>query len=756
MPPLNAHENDVSSWIPALSDFIWKRSELGAMIVDEEKKEISIATFGRINEKELKKCIHETINAIEENPTLSKKANSQTLPKGLRVKSLKAKKTLIEKDTCHSAHLFLEWRQIPWPKMMATSKAKHDHEEEHDWKELLIFCALCAICGSLGFIFEFFQIGPRWLRVFCYSLAILFGGWDAAKDVAHKIPKGKLDIHFLMLAVALGAVTIGALKEGALLLFLFSLSGALEHLAQDRTHKAIKSLFKIAPKTAIILSASGQEEELAIEEIVPGMEIIVKPGQLFPVDATILSGETAVDESNITGEATPIDKTKGAEVYSGTMNLWGTVQARVTRPAKESSLQKIINLIHEAQHLKAPSERFTDRFGTPYTYGILGLVTAMFFFWWLGLGLDPFINTPNGFSAFYRAMTLLVVASPCALVLSIPSAILAAIAWGASNGVLFRGGAAIEKLSEIDLVALDKTGTLTTGELKVLKIESFPAGREEEVLELAYSLEKKAHHPIAHAIVAYGNAKGLKEKALDNFVSLTGAGLKGKFDEGLCVIGRRSLLESGPLAQWAKKLPPAEEAYTEVWVVYKDVVGRLLLRDSIRKNSKPVLKRLEALGIKTVMLTGDRKETAHSVSKQLGIQEVCSSLKPEDKVEIITKYTHLGKKVAMVGDGVNDAPSLAAAYVPVAMGARGSDAALEQSEVILMNDRIENFLKAYEISLKAKRIIKTNLTISLLSIIIMVVASSLGLVPLSLGVLTHEGSTVFVCLNSLRLLYKKI
>jgi Cd2+/Zn2+-exporting ATPase len=361
-------------------------------------------------------------------------------------------------------------------------------------------------------------------------------------------------------------------------------------------------------------------------------------------------------------------------------------------------------------------------------------------------------SSPETRSAFYRAMTLMVVASPCALVLSIPSAILAAIAWGARHGVLFRGGAAIEKLADISAVALDKTGTLTTGELAVVGCESYPRGREREVLQLAYTLEAKSQHPIARAITRHAKAEGLTPLALDDFQSLTGQGLRGKVAGATLLLGRRELLESGPLAAWAKELPPAAAELSEVWVIGQDMVGRVLLKDQIRAESREVLAELKKLGIKTVMLTGDRRHTAEAVAKELGLDEVRAGLSPEDKVAAIQALRAEGRKVAMVGDGVNDAPCLAAADVSVAMGARGSDAALEQAEVILMHDRIENFLAAHRLSRRARSVIRQNLTISLGVVIVMVVATAFGAVPLAIGVAAHEGSTLVVCLNSLRLL----
>jgi Cd2+/Zn2+-exporting ATPase len=347
----------------------------------------------------------------------------------------------------------------------------------------------------------------------------------------------------------------------------------------------------------------------------------------------------------------------------------------------------------------------------------------------------------------------MVVASPCALVLSIPSAILAAIAWGARHGVLFRGGAALENLAGVGVVALDKTGTLTTGELTVTGCESFPPGREREVLELAYALEAKSQHPLARAIVRHARSQGAKAAEVEDFQSITGQGLRGRLDGATLLLGRRELLETGPLAGWARDLPPADAEFSEVWVIGHGLVGRLLLRDQIRAESRGVLAELKAMGIRTVMLTGDRRHAAEAVARQLGIDEVRAGLSPEDKVAAILALRAGGQKVAMVGDGVNDAPCLAAADVSVAMGARGSDAALEQAEVILMDDRIENFLAAQRLSRRARAIIRQNLAIALGVVGVMVIATAAGSLPLAVGVAAHEGSTLIVCINSLRLLF---
>jgi Cd2+/Zn2+-exporting ATPase len=303
------------------------------------------------------------------------------------------------------------------------------------------------------------------------------------------------------------------------------------------------------------------------------------------------------------------------------------------------------------------------------------------------------------------------------------------------------------------VVALDKTGTLTTGELAVVGCQSFPPGQEAQVLELAVSLEGKSQHPVARAVLRHGRALGVLRKEVEDFESLTGTGLRGRVGGFACVLGRRELFATGPWREFFERMPPVETDLNEVWVISDKLVGRLLLRDEIRKESGATLRRLREEGIRTVMLTGDRRHAAEEVAKQIGIDEVRSGLAPEEKVAAITELSRSGMKVAMVGDGVNDAPSLAAAFVSVAMGARGSDSALEQAEIVLMNDRIENFSFAYDLSVQARRVIRQNLFVSLGTITVMVIVSIAGAIPLSLGVFAHEGSTVVVCLNGLRLLF---
>lgn len=740
---MHDHHDRGADWGAKLAEFLRQQPGVGAVRFAPESHKLEVATLGAVDMAKLQAGLNETLAAIGSQWA----AEDRKAPRGFNI-TQKDGRTVISRDTCATAEKMWLWREVEWPDIDA---AIEEHESE--WKELAVLATACAVFGGAGFAVQQWVPGLPWLAQGLFALGVMAGGWDAAKDSCENLKSLRLDIHFLMIAVALGAIAIGARGEAVLLLFLFSASGAMEEYALDRTHREVSSLLKSAPKQALRIDDDGRESEISVDDLEIGDRVRVKPGGAFPADGEVVTGRSASDESTLTGEAVPVEKTVGDPVFSGTLNLWGAVDFAVTKLPTESTLQKIIRLIQTAQKLRAPSERFTDKFGPGYTYVVIGASALMFFVLWLGFGVPAFTNTEEVRSAFYRAMTLMVVASPCALVLSIPSAILAAIAWGARNGVLFRGGAAIEKLAAVTAVGLDKTGTLTTGELAVVGCESFPPGREGEVMELAYALEAKSQHPIARAIVRHAKAEGVKSRDLSEFESLTGKGLRGRLDGANVLLGRRELLESGPLADWARDLPQAPAELSEVWVLGDRMVGRILLQDQIRAESAQVLRALHESGVHTVMLTGDRRHAAESVAKQLGVDEVRAGLSPEDKVEAVQALREAGHRIAMVGDGVNDAPSLAAADVSVAMGARGSDAALEQAEVILMDDRIENFLAARRLSRRAVAVIRQNLVISLGVVVIMVLATTFGAVPLAVGVAAHEGSTLVVVINSLRLLF---
>ncbi len=746
------------SVVNALSD----DPTLEAVTIDRARKTISVATLGVTNVPRLTERISDTFQQAQGSQSdhqcmlLLGQGECQSCVAPLselqrqRISiQHEGDKTTIARVTCPTAPKFWRWRDIPWPKVVQRDVEFLEHADEIDeWKAQLAAAVLCGLFGLSAFLFRAYP-----LSTLGYVLAYVAGSWFTVQEVWERLRQRAIDVHFLMLAVAMGSASVGAWGEGAMLLFLFSFSGALEHFALGRTQKEIRSLFREAPKFATILDERGQEQEIEVERLRPGMRLLIKPGAQFPVDAEVAKGQTASDESNLTGEAAPVEKGVGDLVLSGTMNLWGAVEALVLRPVAESSLQKIVHLIKEAQRQKAPSQQFTDRFSTYYTYSVLGLSLAMFFVWWLGFGQAPFAARNLSHSAFYHTMILLVVASPCALVLSIPSAVLAAIAWSARHGILFRGGAAVEKLAAITTVALDKTGTLTTGELRVEKVESFPPGREDEVAQLAYSLERLSTHPLARAITRHGKQQGLRIIELQDFESITGQGLRARHEGEHCVLGRREWLAEHPRGVTIADIPPAHAGLSEIWLIRGELVGRLILRDDVRAQAPSLVEALRRAGLRTVVLTGDRKAAAEHLRQELKLDDVRAELKPEEKLSAIRALTEQGQRVAMVGDGVNDAPSLAAAYIGVAMGARGADAALEQADVVLMHDRLENFLAAFHLSQRARRIIRQNLFISLGTVVVLVTFALMGQIPLTLGVVGHEGSTVVVVMNSLRLLF---
>ena len=736
---------------------------LEAVTIDRARKTISVATIGKTDPPKIAERLASTLQIAQEAQAdhgctlLAGTGECRTcvrpLPQSQRGRiniEHQGEITTIARVTCPTAPRFWRWSNIPWPKVVQRDVEFLEHAHELDeWKAQLAAAVLCGLFGLSGAL----SGSKPALATTMFGLAYLAGAWYTAQEVWERLEKRAIDVHFLMLAVAAGSACIGAFGEGATLLFLFSLSGALEHFALGRTQREIRALFHDAPKSALVLDEQGHEREVPVEQLSPGHRLLIKPGAQFPVDAEVAKGESASDESNLTGEATPVEKRVGDIVLAGTINLWGAVEAVVLRGAAESSLQKIIRLIKDAQRQKAPAQQFTDKFGTAYTYSVLGLSLAMFFVWWLVFGQPAFARKGEVHSAFYHAMTLLVVASPCALVLSIPSAVLAAIAWSARHGILFRGGAAVEKLAGITTVALDKTGTLTTGELRVEKVESFPPGREQEVASLAYSMEKLSTHPLARAITRYGKQEALPAIELTNFESVTGHGLQARHRDMDCLVGKQDWLCTkipGPAPIVGQNLDPG---MSEIWVAHGDLRGRILLRDDVRPQSKHVLQELRAEGLEILVLTGDRKATAEHLRAELFLDDVRAELKPEQKLAVIRELTERGRVVAMVGDGVNDAPSLAAAHIGVAMGARGADAALEQADVVLMHDRLENFLAAFQLSHRARGIIRQNLVISLGTVIVLVVFALMGTIPLTVGVVGHEGSTVVVVMNSLRLLW---
>jgi Cd2+/Zn2+-exporting ATPase len=609
---------------------------------------------------------------------------------------------------------------------------------ERDHRLMLLLAAICGLSTLGGFLLQRAGVGAAPIAL-CFAVAYLTGGWFAAQDVAYELKRGKIDIHFLMIAVALGALAVNAWTEGATLLFLFSLSNALEQFANYRTRKSIESLLKAAPKYALRRENDGWVE-VPVEQVGPGDELLVKAGELFPVDGIVLEGASSADESALTGEAIPVAKEIGDAVSGGTLNVDGQCVIRALRALEESALSRILSLIEVAQQQKAPAQRFTESFSRYYTWVALSLSAVVFIVLLL-------LHRPAA-DAFYRAMTVLVVASPCALVLSIPSAILVAIAAGARRGILFRGGVAIENLAGATQFAFDKTGTLTKGALIVAGISAFEAQTEERVLQIAASVAQFSTHPLARAIVAEAEKRKLPLLKTDDFLNVAGFGMEASIDRGRISVGNRRLMRDRGIT--LPVIASGNEA--EVWVASARPLGVIYLRDEIRPAAKGVVDFLKRSGVSVTLLTGDRPGPASMVADQVGIEDVRAEMNPQAKLQCIHDWRAAGKKVAMVGDGINDAPSLTAADVSIGMGARGSDAALEQADIILMHDKIENVEQAFRLSRRARAVIRQNIAISLGVILFLIVSALAEKINLTAGVIGHEGSTVLVILNGLRLL----
>jgi len=613
---------------------------------------------------------------------------------------------------------------------------------------------------------------PGWTVTLAAVLAFAAGGYSGLVGAIEEAKHGKLDIDFLMIAAALGAAAIGEWEEGALLLFLFTLSGALEGFAMERTRRAIEALADLRPETAR-LRQGETEIEVAVDMLQLGNLVLVRPGERLPVDGIITQGTSSLDQSPITGESIPVQKQVGDQVFAGTINGSGAIEVEVQKLTGESTLSKIIKLVEEAQQDSTPTQRFIDRFSQPYTYVVIaGTLLAI---------ILPSLFSSEPFSAtLYRAMTLLVVASPCALIISTPASVLSAIAAAARNGVLFKGGAYLEKVADIRIVAFDKTGTLTHGKPTVTDVHPLAGCTEDQLLRIAASAELHSEHHLGHAIIAEAKGRGLAlEKPLE-FYAVPGHGIQAHFERQ----GQREIIYIGNdklFMSEAMDFSPAirligetlqQQGKTAMIVVRRitgkdtpdaahnwEVLGFIAVADTVRPEAKAAIAELHALGMqRIVMLTGDNKSVANGIARDLGITETYSDLLPQQKVEILQRLVKEGK-TAMVGDGINDAPALAVATVGIAMGAGGTDVALETADVVLMTSDLSKLPFMLNLGRQAERIVHQNVIFSVSVIVALVTATVLlpallpGFVlPLPLGVVGHEGSTLIVVINGLRML----
>lgn len=676
--------------------------------------------------------------------------------------------------------------------------AKHDHEkghthdDGHDHKEdkhnheeaghshggifgkntELIFSIICGALLGTGFGLSYIDgISPIVSLVF-YIGAYIFGGFFTAKEAVQTIAKGGFEIDFLMLVAAIGAAILGSWAEGALLLFLFSMGHALEHFAMEKARKSIAALTELAPKTAL-LKQDGQTKEVKIEELKKGDVIVVKPNTKISADGIIVNGNGSVNQAPITGESIPVDKIAVEDidinideagkldakyrVFAGTINGNELLEIKVIKEASDSTLSRLVKMVNEAQTQKSPTQQFTDRFEKFFVPAVLTLVVLLCF---------AFVVIDEPFSkSFYRAMSVLVAASPCALAISTPSAVLSGVARAARAGVLIKGGRPLEDLGVLTALAFDKTGTLTEGKPKLTKTVPLNGITENELLKIVVAVESLSDHPIAKAIVRDAKEKIGSDNILQahDMEAVLGKGIKAALGNDEVFMGNLALFEkldeAKPSEQLINEVRKSEEEGNTTMLVRKnkEYIGLLAVMDTPRKEAKEALEQLQKIGIrKMIMLTGDNQKVGDAIAKQVGITEAWGGLLPEQKVDAIKKLVEQENKVAMVGDGVNDAPAMAKSTVGIAMGAAGSDVALETADIALMGDKLSLLPFAIGLSRKAKGIIKQNLIISLGVVAMLIPLTILGIATIGPAVIAHEGSTLIVVFNALRLLaYKK-
>ena len=579
-----------------------------------------------------------------------------------------------------------------------------------------------------------------------YLAAYAFGGFFTVRDAVQSLWAKRFDIDTLMLVAAVGAAALGDWAEGALLLFLFSLGHALEHSAMDRARNAIEALADLAPKTALV-RRDGTDVEVPVEELLRGDVVIVKPGQRLPADGKVTEGNSAVDQSPVTGESVPVDKAPGDAVFAGTVNGDGVLLVEVTKLATESTLARMVRLVSDAQTQKSPTQNFTDRIERIFVPVVLvgaGLLIAV----------PPLFGFPFA-DSFYRAMAVLVAASPCALAIGTPAAVLSAVARAAQLGVLIKGGAHLENLGRLTAIAFDKTGTITVGKPRLTDIVTFGA-TENEVLALAAALEGRSGHPLAQAIVAAARERGVGWHEPADVEAVNGKGIRATLGTQRIEIGNLKLFAGEAMsAEVTAQVERLEFAGRTTMLVRADgrFAGIVGLMDTPRTGVAAVLAELRSLGVtKTVMLTGDNERVARAVAQDVGLEDVRASLLPEDKIAIVAGLVEQYGQAAMVGDGANDGPALARATVGIAMGGAGTDVALEAADVVLMSDDLGKLPFAVGLSRAARAVIRQNLFIALGAVALLIPATLFGWAGLGLAVLIHEGSTIVVVFNALRLL----
>ncbi|USK62448.1 heavy metal translocating P-type ATPase [Peribacillus asahii] len=609
------------------------------------------------------------------------------------------------------------------------------------------FIILSGVLIALGFIGSFNGIST-WMSIMLYAIAMVISGYKPVKSAFYAIKSRSLDMNVLMSAAAIGAALIGQWLEGATVVWLFAIGNLLQTKSIERTRNSIRNLMDLAPPEAWV-SVGSEIIKRPVEEITVGDIIIVKPGDKIPLDGEIIQGESSVNQAPITGESIPVDKGMGDTVYAGTINEHGSLDIKVTKVVEDTTISKIIHLVEEAQEQKAPTEAFVDKFASIYTpiVFILALVIMV---------LPPLLGFGTWGEWFYKGLELLVVACPCALVISTPVAIVSAIGNAAKNGVLIKGGTFLEKAGAISAIAFDKTGTLTEGKPKVSEIKALNV-TEEELLSIALTLEDYSTHPIAKAIVGYANQKRVQPKNGELFKSIVGKGVQATIEGDIFYAGNLKLFEetNASLEDVKNHVQETQNKGKTVVIIgtQHQVIGMIAVSDTIRETTASALKALKQSGVnQTVMLTGDNEGTAKMIASEANVNRYFAELLPEAKVDAIKKLQNEGHKVAMVGDGINDAPALATADLGIAMGGAGTDTAMETADIVLMADNLDKLPHTMKLSRKALTIIKQNIWFSIIIKVLALVLIFPGWLTLWMAVLSDTGAALIVILNAIRLI----
>lgn len=600
---------------------------------------------------------------------------------------------------------------------------------------------------GLGFGLSRLRLIPTWADLGLYSVAILVGAYYWGREgLTELVREREIGIEILMAAATVGAVILGEWEEAAFLVFLYAAAEGVESYTFDRTRSAIRALLDMAPKEAVVLR-NGKEVVTPAREMVPGDIFVVRPGEPIATDGMVLEGASSVDESPITGESVPVEKAVGSQVFAASINKQGALKVKATKSFDDNTLSRIIHLVEEAQEEKSRAQLFIERFGRRYSPAVLAGAVVL-------LVLPPLFGAEFRVWAT-RAVVLLVAAAPCALVMSTPVAVAAAIGRAGRSGVLIKGGQYLEALGTARVVALDKTGTLTKGRAEVTDVVRFSGAHEPEILRLAASMEQHSEHPLGKAILDRATSEAMTLKEVQNFEAITGAGARALVDQEQLFVGSPSLFDEacGANSYIAERVSELEgQGKTVVLVGPRDSpLGAIALRDEIRPDANAAIRALRRLGVdKVVMLTGDNRRTAEAIGRQLGIDEVYAELKPEDKVKIVQELEERVGRVIMIGDGVNDAPALAASSVGIAMGAAGTDAAIEAADVALMADDLDKVAFAIQVGRKSRAIGRQNIAFSLLLLTVLIPAAVLGLIGIAIAVVAHEGSELIAIGNGLR------